>query len=60
MKDMKTTIELAREAGFTDGELAFMGDKFRRFADLVRADERARLEASMDKLYGWHTPEEDL
>jgi hypothetical protein len=60
MKDMKDTMEMAREAGFTDGELAFMGDNFRRFADLVRADERARLEASMDKLYGWHTPEEDL
>ena len=37
---MKTTIELAREAGFTEGELAFMGDNFRRFAELVRADER--------------------
>jgi hypothetical protein len=37
---MDKTIEMAREAGFTDGELAFMGDNFRRFAELVRADER--------------------
>ena len=37
---MGGTIDMAREAGFTDGELAFMGDNFRRFADLVRADER--------------------
>ena len=37
---MRDTIELAREAGFTEGELAFMGDNFRRFADLVRSDER--------------------
>jgi hypothetical protein len=37
---MKTTIDMARKSGFTDGELAFMGDNFRRFADLVRADER--------------------
>jgi hypothetical protein len=35
---------MAREAGFTDGELAFMGDNFRRFEALVRADERARLQ----------------
>jgi hypothetical protein len=37
---MKEVIEMAREAGFTEGELAFMGDNFRRFAELVRADER--------------------
>jgi len=37
---MKTTIEMAREAGFTEGELAFMVDNFRQFAELVRADER--------------------
>ena len=37
---MKDVIEMAREAGFTEGELAFMGDNFRRFAELVRADER--------------------
>jgi len=39
---MKDVIEMAREAGFTEGELAFMGDNFRRFAELVRADERER------------------
>ena len=41
---MRDTIDMAREAGFTEGELAFMGDNFRRFAELVRADERARLQ----------------
>jgi hypothetical protein len=30
---------MAHKAGFTDGELAFMGDNFRRFEALVRADE---------------------
>jgi hypothetical protein len=39
---MKDVIEMAREAGFTEGELAFMGDNFRRFAELVRADEREK------------------
>jgi hypothetical protein len=34
---------MAREAGFTEGELAFMGDNFRRFEALVRADEREML-----------------
>jgi hypothetical protein len=37
---MDKTLDMAREAGFTDGELAFMGDNFRRFEALVRADER--------------------
>lgn len=37
---MKTVIEMAREAGFTSGELAFMQDNFLFFANLVRADER--------------------
>ena len=37
---VRSTIDMAREAGFTEGELAFMGDNFRRFAELVRADER--------------------
>jgi hypothetical protein len=36
---MKDVIELAREAGFTEGELAFLCDNFRRFAELVLADE---------------------
>jgi len=39
---VRSTIDMAREAGFTDGELAFMGDNFRRFEALVRADERNR------------------
>jgi hypothetical protein len=32
---MKTVIEMAREAGFTEGELAFMGDNFIRFAERI-------------------------
>ena len=39
---MKTEIEMAQEAGFTEGELAFMGDNFIRFAELVRADEQEK------------------
>jgi hypothetical protein len=37
---MRDTIDMAREAGFTSGELAFMQDNFLFFARLVRADER--------------------
>jgi hypothetical protein len=37
---MKTTIEMAREAGFTDGEMSFMTTMFEHFEALVRADER--------------------
>lgn len=37
---MKTVIEMAREVGFTDGELYFMTTMLERFATLVRADER--------------------
>jgi hypothetical protein len=37
---MKTLIEMAKEAGFTEGELSFMTTMFERFAELVRADER--------------------
>ena len=37
---MKTVIEMAKEAGFTEGELSFMTTMFERFAELVRADER--------------------
>jgi hypothetical protein len=55
---MKDVIEMAREAGFTDGELSFMGDNFRRFAELVRADERSRMEKSLDHMYGWYEPED--
>lgn len=41
---MKTLIEMAREAGFTEGELAWHDEILERFAELVRADERARLQ----------------
>ena len=37
---MKTAIEMAKEAGFTEGELSFMTTMFEAFAELVRADER--------------------
>lgn len=37
---MKTVIEMAREVGFTDGELSFMTTMLEAFAALVRADER--------------------
>ena len=43
--EMKATIDMAREAGFTDGELSFMTTMFERFADLVRADQ--------DEKYKW-------
>ena len=42
MTTVHSTVDMAREAGFTDGELAFMGDNFGRFEALVRADERTR------------------
>ena len=47
---MKTVIEMAREAGFTEGELAFMGDNFIRFVELVRADEREACAKLADKV----------
>ena len=43
---------MAREAGFTEGEIAFMGDNFRRFAELVRADERAACAKVVEALDG--------
>ena len=46
---MKTVIEMAKEAGFTEGELAFMGDNFIRFAELVRADEREACASECDE-----------
>ena len=36
---MKTVIEMAREAGFYDGEIGRAEDAFERFAKLVRAQE---------------------
>jgi hypothetical protein len=50
---MDKTIDMAREAGFTDGELAFMGDNFRRFADLVRADERESFKKECEQYANW-------
>ena len=37
---MKTVIEMAREVGFTEGELAWHDEMLERFAEIVRADER--------------------
>lgn len=37
---MKTVIETAREAGFTERKLLRNIDSLKRFAELVRADER--------------------
>jgi DNA repair photolyase len=53
-EEMKTTIDMAREAGFTEGELAFMGDNFRRFADLARADEREQGQRWFDAVTAQH------
>ena len=47
---MKTVVEMAREAGFTAGELAFMQDNFMFFAELVRADERNSWPAEMEAM----------
>jgi hypothetical protein len=51
---MRDVIEMAREAGFTDGELSFMGDNFLRFADLVRADEREQGQKWFDAVTAQH------
>ena len=44
---MKTVIEMAREAGFSDGELAWHDHMLERFAELVRADERKSMAHSL-------------
>jgi len=51
---MRDTIDMAREAGFTEGELAFMGDNFRRFVELVRADEREEFQRWFDAVTAQH------
>ena len=43
---MKTIIEMAREAGFNQKELAYLGDNFARFAELVTEQANARANAS--------------
>ena len=45
---MKTVIEMAREVGFTDGELSFITTMLERFAELVRADEREQIAQVID------------
>lgn len=39
---MKTTLEMAKEAGFNRNELAYLGDNFTRLADLVCADVKSK------------------
>jgi hypothetical protein len=59
---MKTVIEMAREAGYmktvhggAEVSMASM-DCLERFAELVRADERAAIIATASDLYYWdHT-----
>ena len=43
---MKTIIEMAREAGFNKNELAYLGDNFARFAELVTEQANAQANAS--------------
>jgi hypothetical protein len=58
---MKTTIDMAREAGFKEHNgMVYIttindncAEELKAFADLVRADERKRIEQAWDKLYGW-------
>ena len=51
---MKTVIEMAKEVGFTDGELSFMTTMFERFAELVRADEREQGQKWFDAVTAQH------
>jgi hypothetical protein len=55
---MKTTIELAREAGFTPArdEWVFM-DMLKGFAELVRADEREQGQKWFDAVTAQHKQE---
>lgn len=46
---MKTIIEMAREAGFYDGEIGRAEDALERFAALVAAAEREMIAQSLDK-----------
>ena len=48
---MKTVIEMAREAGYTEGELAWHDEMLERFAELVRADEREACAKVCDETY---------
>jgi hypothetical protein len=48
---MRDTIDMAKEAGlFTHREVQA---ELKAFEELVRADERERIEQAWDKLYGW-------
>ena len=46
-------IELAKQAGLNHNICEFYGEELKAFAELVRADERERIEKAWDKLYGW-------
>ncbi len=60
---MKTVIEMAREAGWDDHHAEF-DTRLKRFAELVRADEREACAKMCDEIYtgeeacgDWPTPE---
>lgn len=47
---MKTVIEMAREAGFATSWTEAAGEALKRFAELVRADERNSWPAEMEAM----------
>ena len=57
LADMKTTIEMAREAGFSEWAVKTPRD-LERFAELVRADEREAMVAKAAKK-GWGMRNDD-
>ena len=48
--DMKTIMDMALEAGFTEREIIRAVDNITRFAALVRADERERLLQAVEEM----------
>jgi hypothetical protein len=64
---MRDTIDMAREAGIEldlidedEGQIWYITTEgLKAFADLVRADERKRIEQAWDKLYGWEDDNEE-
>jgi hypothetical protein len=59
---MRDTIDMARESwldtyGLGKDHNSFV-EALNRFAELVRADERSRMEKSLDHMYGWSEPED--
>ena len=53
---MKTNIEMAREAGFCQEHINIWmctGEDIKRFADLIRADERERIIKVIESMGTW-------